>query len=140
MNRVISGFLDRLAERLTAIIAGVVSSKVESIRAVTQADQQAQLEDLARQYETDGKHDIARTLRERAGQLTSVNLAGDGVDVLHEVTTESGRLTNSVAGEAFVSPGTRLPDFSAKPPRDRKKRPAVSGNVLPADSSPESSL
>jgi hypothetical protein len=55
MNKSFSVFLDRLAERFTAILAGVVSSRVESLRAEAQAEQQSQLEDLARKYEADGK-------------------------------------------------------------------------------------
>ena len=37
MNSVFSTFLDRLAERFTAILASVVSSRVESLRAEVQA-------------------------------------------------------------------------------------------------------
>jgi len=39
MHSVVSTFLDRLAERFTAILAGVVSSRVESLRAEAQAEQ-----------------------------------------------------------------------------------------------------
>ena len=70
MNSVFSTFLDRLAERFTAILASVVSSRVESLRAEVQAEQQSQLEDLARKYEADGKSSIAQALRERALRLT----------------------------------------------------------------------
>ena len=125
MNRMLSGFLDRLAERLTAVIAGVVSSKVESIRAVAQADQQSSLEDLARHYESEGKLGIAQRLRERSSQLTSVNLAGDAVDVMQAVTRETPGLPGPASSTA-ASPSTpALPDFSAVPARPRKKKPAA---------------
>ena len=121
MNSLFSTFLDRLAERFTAILAGVVSSRVESLRAEAQAEQQSQLEDLARKYEADGKIAIARTLRERALQLTSTNLAGEGMDVIEAVSAGPLRLT----GPNTSSPGGQLenlPDFSAPPSRRTRFR------------------
>lgn len=137
MNRMLSGFLDRLTERLTAVIAGVVSSKVESIRAVAQADQQAQLEDLARQYETDGKHDVARILRDRAQALTSVNLAGDAVDMMQVVSSDTPRLMLAANNPPSES-APRLPDFASAPPRERKKKSLPSKSVAGTESNPES--
>lgn len=112
MNKLFSTFLDRLAERFTAILAGVVSSRVESLRAEAQAEQQSQLEDLARKYEADGKIAIAKILRERALQLTSSNLAGEGVDVIEAVSGEPLKLTgpNSSSHGGHLE---NLPDFSA---------------------------
>ena len=117
MNKLFSTFLDRLAERFTAILAGVVSSRVESLRAEAQAEQQSQLEDLARKYEADGKIAIAKTLRERALNLTTSNLAGEGVEVIEAVSAEPLRLTdpNSSPRGGHLE---NLPDFS---------RPAQSG-------------
>ncbi len=121
MNKLFSTFLDRLAERFTAILASVVSSRVEGLRAEAQAEQQSQLEDLARKYETDGKLAIAETLRQRALQLTSSDLAGEGVDVIEAVSAEPLRLT----GPNGSSHGRRLenlPDFSAPPKPEKKSR------------------
>ena len=121
MNKLFSAFLDRLAERFTAILAGVVSSRVESLRAEAQPEQQSQLEDLARKYEADGKIAIAKTLRERAQQLTSTNLAGEGVDVIEAVSAEPLKLT----GPNAASPGRHLenlPDFSAPAKSAKKSR------------------
>ena len=77
MNRLFTTFLDRLAERMTALVAGLVSSRVTVLHAETQAEQQSQLEDLARQYEADGKPEIALTLRKRSTRLASADLAGE---------------------------------------------------------------
>jgi len=132
MNSLFSTFLDRLAERFTAILAGVVSSRVESLRAEAQAEQQSQLEDLARKYEADGKIAIAKTLRERALQLTSSNLAGEGVDVIAAVSAEPLKLTgpnaSSLAGHL-----ENLPDFSApaKSAKKSRRRGSNSPNVGP---------
>jgi len=121
MNNLVSTFLDRLVERFTAILAGVVSSRVESLRAEAQAEQQSQLEDLARKYEADGKIAIAKTLRERALQLTSKNLAGEGMDVMEAVSAGPLRLTGPNASSAGGHL-ENLPDFSAPPKPEKKSR------------------
>ena len=121
MNSVFSTFLDRLAERFTAILASVVSSRVESLRAEVQAEQQSQLEDLARKYEADGKSSIAQALRERALRLTNGNLAGDGANVIDLVSAEPFRITgpnSSLNGGNLES----LPDFSAPTKPEKKSR------------------
>ena len=73
MNKVISLFLDRIAERFVALTVGLVSSRIEGFHAASQAEQQSDLEDLARSYEAAGKIEIAAGLRQRAQGLTSSN-------------------------------------------------------------------
>lgn len=131
MNSVFSTFLDRLAERFTAILASVVSSRVESLRAEVQAEQQSQLEDLARKYEADGKSSIAQALRERALHLTNGNLAGDGVNVIDLVSAEPLRITgpNSSLNGGNLE---RLPDFSAPPKPEKKTRRRRTNSSIPS--------
>jgi hypothetical protein len=131
MNSVFSTFLDRLAERFTAILASVVSSRVESLRAEVQAEQQSQLEDLARKYEADGKSSIAQALRERALHLTNGNLAGDGANVIDLVSAEPLRITGP---NTSLNGGNleRLPDFSAPPKPEKRSRRRRSDSSSPA--------
>ena len=131
MNSVFSTFLDRLAERFTAILASVVSSRVESLRAEVQAEQQSQLEDLARKYEADGKSSIAQALRERALRLTNGNLAGDGANVIDLVSAEPLRITGP---NTSLNGGNleRLPDFSAPPKPEKRSRRRRSDSSSPA--------
>ena len=131
MNSVFSTFLDRLAERFTAILASVVSSRVESLRAEVQAEQQSQLEDLARKYEADGKSSIAQALRERALRLTNGNLAGDGANVIDLVSAEPLRITgpNSSLNGGNLE---RLPDFSSPPKPEKKSRRRRNDSSSPA--------
>ena len=131
MNSVFSTFLDRLAERFTAILASVVSSRVESLRAEVLAEQQSQLEDLARKYEADGKSSIAQALRERALRLTNGNLAGDGANVIDLVSAEPLRITgpNSSLNGGNLE---RLPDFSSPPKPEKKSRRRRSDSSSPA--------
>ncbi|HQZ66941.1 MAG TPA: hypothetical protein PLY87_17745 [Planctomycetaceae bacterium] len=131
MNSVFSTFLDRLAERFTAILASVVSSRVESLRAEVQAEQQSQLEDLARKYEADGKSSIAQALRERALRLTTGNLAGDGANVIDLVSAEPLRITGpntSLNGGPLES----LPDFSSPPKPEKKSRRRKTDAAIPS--------
>lgn len=95
MNKTLSVFLDRLAERFTALLAGVISSRVAGMHAAAQAEQQSALEDLARQYESQGKLEIAAKLRSRAAALTSADLASEALEVVGRTTAEAPRLETS---------------------------------------------
>jgi hypothetical protein len=121
MNNVVALFLERLAERLTALVAGLVSSRVEGLHAAVQADQQSQLEDLARKYEVEGKPEIAETLRERSLRLTSTNLAAPAVDSVQLLANEPLKLPGAVTS---APPGdlSGLPDFGASARRNRGRK------------------
>ena len=121
MSKLFSLFLDRLAERFAALLAGSISSRVEGLHAVAQADQQSQLEDLARRYEADGKTEIAATLRHRAARLTSPDLAAEAVEVVERLTADPVRLPD--LPRAHPSADLHgLPDFSSSPPAAGRKR------------------
>jgi hypothetical protein len=133
MSKTLSLFLDRLAERFAALLAGAMSSRVEGLHAVVQADQQSQLEDLARRYEADGKPEIAATLRLRAARLTSTDLAGQAVELVERLTQEPGRLPGSVLSQPPAGvPG--LPDFSNTPLKgEKRRRKALGTSENPTD-------
>lgn len=121
MNNVIALFLERLADRLTALLAGLVSSRVEELHATIQAEQQSQLEDLARKYEAEGKPEIAETLRQRSLRLTSANLASEAVESVQQLANEPLKL----AGPSPSLPSgdlAGLPDFGATPTRGRSRK------------------
>ena len=132
MNKVISVFLDRLAERFTALLAGSMSARIEGLHAAAQAEQQSQLEDLARKYEADGKLEIAATLRERAVRLTSADLAAEAVEVIQRVTDDPMRLIEPV--RATPQADLRgLPDFTNPGPAAGKKRRKPLDGTDPSD-------
>lgn len=120
MNKLMGLFLDRLTERLTALLAGLIGSRMEAFHSVAQADQQSQLEDLARQYEADGKPEIAGTLRQRAARLVSTDLAVEAVEIVQRLTDETSRSAGN-HDEGSASDLRSLPDFSAAT-RGRNKR------------------
>lgn len=138
MSKLLSLFLDRLAERFAALLAGSISSHVEGIHAAAQADQQSQLEDLARAYEADGKTEIAATLRRRAARLTSPDLAAEAVEVVERLTADSARLSDAPR----VHPPAELrglPDFSASPLTAGKRRRKTTDDATTADDTGASS-
>jgi len=133
MSKFLSLFLDRLAERFAALLAGSISSRVEGLHAAAQADQQSQLEDLARAYEADGKTDIAATLRRRAARLTSPDLASEAVEVVQRLTAEPARLPDP-ARACPQADLAGIPDFSAAPPAGgRRRRKATDDAPRPED-------
>jgi len=125
MPTLLSQFLDRLAERFAAIVAGVISSKVEGLHAATQAEQQSQLEDLARRYESEGKTEIAATLRQRALRLTSSDLAAEAQEIVERTLQEVPRLSDSSPQTIPALPGSTVPT-----PRSRKKPAKPQPNTI----------
>ncbi len=94
-----------------------------SLQATAQAEQQSELEDLARRYESEGKPEIAATLRQRAVGLTSTNLASEGAELLQQLQpTVAGLPALPTVGAAAVASDLRgLPNFeTAKPPKRRR--------------------
>ena len=124
MNKIVSTLVERLAERLIALLAGLVSSRIEGIHAVSKAEQQSELEDLARQYEATGKIEIATDLRQRAGCLTSTNLVSEAVEIIENLTCETGKLPNPKV-ENIRADIQELPDFGQSAPAAKAKRPRI---------------
>ena len=126
MNKLISQFLDRLAERLTALLAGSISARVEGFHAADQADQQSQLEDLARKYEAEGKPEIADALRQRVLRLTSTDLVAEAAESIQRLTEDRRLLPEAGAtgsrSEQSSAALPQLPDFGSAPLATGKKR------------------
>lgn len=74
--------MDRLTDRIFAIVGSTVGTAASTCRAIAQAEQQSTLEDLARQYEADGKPALAENLRRQAAQISNRDPASDGAAVL----------------------------------------------------------
>jgi hypothetical protein len=132
MNNVIALFLERLADRLTALLAGLVSSRVEELHATIQAEQQSQLEDLARKYEAEGKPEIAETLRQRSLRLTSANLAAGAVESVQQLASEPLKLSGPTASTS-TGDLAGLPDFGTPPARSRGRKARTDNVETPTD-------
>ena len=125
MNKIVSTLVERLVERFIALLAGMVSSRIEGIHAVSKAEQQSELEDLARQYEAVGKIEVATELRRRVGSLNSTNLASEGLEIIVNLSDETRNLPCSTSGKVKADI-QGLPDFGQAAPAPKAKRPRVS--------------
>lgn len=79
----VSAFFERLADRCLALAASLLASSIESACVRREAEQQTQLEELARTYEADGHSEVAASIRERAQQIAHSNPAALGESLLN---------------------------------------------------------
>lgn len=130
MSKVVLTFLDRLAERFAALMAGLVSSRVESLHAAAQAEQQSELENLARHYDADGKPEIAQALRQRAARLTSTNLAADALEIMQQLTANDRPALPP--GPVGASGDLRaLPNFESNKSSRKRRSPETNDSGFP---------
>jgi len=122
MLKGIQWFIERLVERLVPIIATSFSSTVETMHALGQAEQQSQLEDAAREYEADGKTEVAAALRQRASRLTSDNPVGEAIPIIENLAADRERFQRLGIEQRSSGDRPALPHFTApKPKRGRRK-------------------
>lgn len=136
MLKGIQWFIERLIERIVPIIASSFSSTVETLHALGQAEQQSQLEEAARQYEQDGKADIAAILRQRATQLTSDNPASQALPMIENLAGDADRFQRLGLEPKSNGDLSRLPDFAepkAKRGRRKKSTPKPSSGPFPEE-------
>ena len=110
------------------------------LHAAAQAEQQSDLEDLARRYEAEGKPEIAATLRQRLLGLPSTNLALEGAEQMRLLQHSTPPLPEiPVGGQTGVAADLRgLPSFET--PKSTKRRKPEGGANESNVTLPESSL
>jgi hypothetical protein len=126
MLKAVQWFVDRLVERFVPIVGALFSANIESLHALSYAEQQSRLEDAARRYEADDKPEIAAALRRRAADLASDNPAAQGLTIYTNVAG-ADQLLLPQADEPAKSDIARLPDFNAQRSKPRRKKSASSG-------------
>jgi hypothetical protein len=90
MNSLIKLFLDKLSERIFSLIGSGIGSAASAYHAIQQAEQQSRLEDLARDYESDGKPELAAQLRRQAASLANGDPCVAGQHILQQVVQPPG--------------------------------------------------
>ena len=134
MNSAISQFLERLAERLVALVGGVVTSRIAALHAESVAGLLSELEDEARKYEAADKPEIAAELRKRAHSLTLAANTSDVTEMVRKVSDESNRLGMQLPENPRIQ--TRVPDFGAQPlvkPKKNRHPNAGAGSNEPGE-------
>lgn len=86
MNPIMRLFLDKLSERVFSLLGSNIGTAATTYHAIQQAEQQSVLEDLAREYEADGKPELAAKLRQQATLIASGDPALLGKQILTQVT------------------------------------------------------
>ena len=71
MLKGIQWFMERLVERVVPTVASSFMSTLQTMHVLGQAEQQDQIEEVARRYEAEGKTELAARLRRRSDELTS---------------------------------------------------------------------
>jgi len=140
MLKSVSHLFERLAERCLALAAGLLASKIEAACLRHEAEQQTQLEELARSFDTDGLPEVATQLRERARLLTHHNPAASGekllrdlkdstsVESTHQGSEDLAAVRSSASGRRSAGRGRRgLPSLTL--PVGEAPAPAALGSL-----------
>jgi len=134
MAKAIQWFVESLVERFIPLVGSMFSSTVETFQALGLAEQQSQLEEAARQYEADGKTDIAATLRARASQLSSDDPAAKALNITDNIAARPSLLAPDENSPAAETPRlTQSKKSSSKPRRQKASttKDTPNGSVLP---------
>lgn len=81
METTIHKILRAITERVVAIVGSAIGTAASSYRAVYEAEQQCLLEDIAAQYDADGKHALAENLRKRAAEIQTADSSKEAENV-----------------------------------------------------------
>lgn len=119
MNNLIRTFLHSLHDRIIGSLGSMIGATFSTFRAVHHAEQMSFLEDVARQYETDGKPQLAEQLRRQAGNLNMDDPATEALPVFRNVLADQHELPL-----LCDDPGDDVPSVDAKaaPSATKKKR------------------
>lgn len=112
--------MERLTERVAAIVATSFSSTVETMHALGQAEQQGQLEEAARRYEAQGMTEVAESLRERSAKLTTDDPAAQALTIAENLAAGGQHFQRPTIG-AQESEGQEPAKLEAPKSRRRKK-------------------
>ena len=110
-------FVEKLLNRLRALLWGMVASDVETESVLHHAQNLDRLEEYARRLEVDGKPQQAEAIRRRAAQISEHSPAGSALEAMADVSEDRQRtLPDS------KEPKTGLP--APAPKRSRSRRPS----------------
>ncbi len=119
MNNLIRTFLNSLHDRIIGSLSSVVGTTFSAFRTAHYAEQKSFLEDLARQYESEGKVQLAEQIRQQSENLNLEDPGTEALPVFRNVLADRNELPL-----LFDHPGQVAPDTEEKtaPSPSRKKR------------------
>ena len=117
-----SWFVEKLLNRIRALLWGMVASDVETESVLHHAENLSRLEDYARQLEADGRTQQAEAVRQRAAQISAHSPAGSALEAMADVNEDQQRaLPDAMHG---TEPKAALPAPSRSRSRSRSRRPS----------------
>lgn len=123
MNRLIRSFLQGLHDRILASVASMISATFSVHRVTQHAQQMSEVEDLAREYESQGKTEIAQQLRCHLSTLQLDDPSSEARDVVRNVLDHQAHLAGPKAdGANEVEESTQTSSTSRKSGSKGKRR------------------
>jgi hypothetical protein len=119
-----SWFVEKLLNRIRALLWGMVASDVETESVLHHAENLSRLEDYARRLEADGKTQQAEAIRQRAAQISAHSPAGSALEAMADVNEDQQRAlpdaTQGTEPKAALPAPVRSRSRSRRPSRRRK--------------------
>jgi hypothetical protein len=125
-----------IAERIVALVGGMISARVETFVILEETEQRNELENRARQLEEEGKPQLAAMLRNRAGELHGDQPAAQGFRIIEQLQADDfydprlALLGHQTAEEE--TPSAEEPISSLQKTLDRRNRRNGRKDALPA--------
>jgi hypothetical protein len=125
----IRSLLEKLAERCISTVAGMLATTISSMQISHHAQQQQQLEELAKDLEGQGLTEVAHSIREQAHLLT-IEGPNQGPSVSSAFTPQEGVIGTNGAALPSRRPGRRA----------RRSEGSSDVHETPSETSADSSL
>lgn len=103
MKSFIQAFLDQVADRVTALIARLVTSHIEVRCIEHQAEVQGRIDELASHYDDSGQTEVAEQLRRLRQHLTSDAIVPSGEALLNQMRQQTAMEATSADAAANSS-------------------------------------
>ena len=107
---IIRRIIDILVERTVPTIGGLLVSRLETVVTLEEAEHRNELEERARQFESEGKPQLAAALRARAAEINPADPGSHGLAVIRRLQ-QAGAETSAPLLEC-----QQAPTPSAAPP------------------------
>ena len=87
---IVRRIIDILVERTVPTIGSLLVSRLETVVTLEEAEHRNELEDRARQFESEGKPQLAAALRARAAEINPANPGSQGLAVIRRLQQADG--------------------------------------------------
>ncbi len=137
---IVRRIIEILTERAVPIVGSLFASRLETLAALEQAQQQDELEGRARQFEEEGKPHLAASLRAQASRINPDSPGAYGLAVIRRLDEEHAEQADAtrLLQDDSSSNGQQTADDPPPPKkssRRRSRRPTT--QACPSDDKPE---